>query len=175
MAAISHLWFEVIHPFDDGNGRIGRAIADTLLCRADELEYRYYSFSNAVLQNKKEYYSFLNKASKGDLNITEWIEWFLKIVNNSIDNSEKVLEKVDFKRKFWENYAGVIFNDRQLKVLGKLLDGFEGYITSSKWTRMTKCTRMTATRDINDLIEKDILLKNESGGRSTSYKLNDRF
>ncbi|MDA9563062.1 Fic family protein [Flavobacteriales bacterium] len=175
MAAISHLWFEVIHPFDDGNGRIGRAIADTLLCRADELEYRYYSFSNAVLQNKKEYYSFLNKASKGDLNITEWIEWFLKIVNNSIDNSEKVLEKVDFKRKFWENYAGVIFNDRQLKVLGKLLDGFEGYMTSSKWTRMTKCTRMTATRDINDLIEKDILLKNESGGRSTSYKLNDRF
>ena len=170
-AAIAHLWFEVIHPFDDGNGRIGRAIIDMMLCQADELEYRYYSFSNTVLNQKKEYYSLLNKMSKGDLNITEWINWFLQAVSSSIENSEEILTKVGFKRRFWEKYAREKFNDRQRKVIEKLLGGFEGNITSSKWTRMTKCTRMTATRDINDLQEKGVLEKNDSGGRSTSYKL----
>lgn len=171
-SAIVHLWFEVIHPFDDGNGRIGRALVDKLICEADQSEFRFYSFSNSILLNKKEYYKQLNDASKDDLNITNWILWFFKILKEAIKNSELILTKVDFKRQFWQKYADVKMNDRQLKVVKKLVDGFEGNITSSKWTRMTKCTKMTATRDINDLIQKGILKKNDSGGRSTSYLLN---
>lgn len=190
-AAVTHLWFEIIHPFDDGNGRIGRALVDKILCEADNSEFRYYSFSNAILQNKKEYYSQLNQASKSGLDITKWIIWFFEMLLQAIKNSEKILIDVDFKRLFWNKYAEVQLNNRQLKVIKKLLEGFvhthnhshlpslvrrsssfEGNITSSKWTRMTKCTKMTATRDINDLIEKGILLKNNSGGRSTSYILN---
>ena len=171
-SAIVHLWFEVIHPFDDGNGRIGRALVDKLLCEADKSELRFYSFSNAILQNKKAYYAELNEASRSDLDITKWILWFFEILKEAIHNSENVLSKADFNRQFWQKYADVKMKDRQLKVLKKLVEGFEGNITSSKWTRMTKCTKMTATRDINDLIEKGILMKNESGGRSTSYLLN---
>ena len=171
-AAIAHLWFEVIHPFDDGNGRVGRALVDKLLCGADKSELRFYSFSNTILLNKKAYYAELNKASNDDLDITNWVLWFFDILKQSIDNSEKVLNKVDFKRQFWQKYTDVKMNDRQLKVVKRLVEGFEGNITSSKWTRMTKCTKMTATRDINDLIENGVLKKNESGGRSTSYLLN---
>lgn len=171
-AAIAHLWFETIHPFEDGNGRIGRALVDILLCEADNSPLRFYSFSNAVLNNRKEYYNMLNKASKGNTDVTEWILWFLHIVMKAINASEEVIQKVDFKRQFWLKYAQDNFNERQLKVIRKLLEGFEGNITSSKWSRMAKCTRMTATRDINILLEKGILIKNDSGGRSTSYKLN---
>ena len=174
-SSITHLWFEVIHPFDDGNGRIGRALVDKLLCEADKSELRFYSFSNAILQNKKTYYAELNKASRANLNVTGWLLWFFEILKKAIENSEKVLSKVDFKRQFWQKYAEVKMNDRQLKVLKKLVDGFEGKITSSKWTRITKCTKMTATRDINDLINKGILSMNESGGRSTSYSLNSEL
>lgn len=174
-SAIVHLWFEVIHPFDDGNGRIGRALVDKLLCEADQSELRFYSFSNTVLLNKKEYYNQLNKSGNDDLDVTDWILWFFKILIESIKNSEKVLFKVDFKRQFWQKYADIKLNDRQLKVIKKLVDGFDGNITSSKWTRMTKCTKMTATRDINDLIQKGILKKNESGGRSSSYLLNSEL
>lgn len=174
-SAIVHLWFEVIHPFDDGNGRIGRALVDKLLCEADQSELRFYSFSNTVLLNKKEYYNQLNKSSNDDLDVTDWILWFFKILIESIKNSEKVLFKVDFKRQFWQKYADIKLNDRQLKVIKKLVDGFDGNITSSKWTRMTKCTKMTATRDINDLIQKGILKKSESGGRSSSYLLNSEL
>jgi Fic family protein len=172
-AAIAHLWFEIIHPFDDGNGRIGRAIVDLLLCRADEIDFRYYSFSNTILNLKKEYYALLNKMSKGDLNITEWINWFLNVISKSIKNSEIILTKVDFKRRFWEKNFREQLNIRQRKVIEKLLEGFEGNITSSKWSRITSCTRMTATRDINDLIEMGILIKTTSGGRSTAYILVD--
>lgn len=174
-SAIAHLWFEVIHPFDDGNGRIGRALVDKLLCEADQSALRFYSFSNTVLLNKKEYYNQLNKSSNDDLDVTDLILWFFKILIESIKNSEKVLFKVDFKRQFWQKYANTKLNDRQIKVIKKLVDGFEGNITSSKWIRMTKCTKMTATRDINDLIQKGILKKNESGGRSTSYLLNSEL
>lgn len=174
-SAIVHLWFEVIHPFDDGNGRIGRALVDKLLCEADQSELRFYSFSNTVLLNKKEYYNQLNKSSNDDLDVTDWVLWFFKILIESIKNSEKVLFKVDFKRQFWQKYADIKLNDRQLKVIKKLVDGFDGNITSSKWTRMTKCTKMTATRDINDLIQKGILKKSESGGRSSSYLLNSEL
>ena len=171
-AAIAHLWFELIHPFDDGNGRIGRALVDKLLCEADKSALRFYSFSNTILLNKKEYYHQLNKSSNDDLDLSNGILWFFEILKEAITNAEKVLIKVDFKRQFWQKNAHVKLNDRQIKVLKKLVDGFEGKMTSSKWTRMTKCTKMTATRDINDLIEKGILRKNESGGRSTSYLLN---
>ena len=170
--AVAHLWFEVIHPFDDGNGRVGRALVDKLLCRADNSELRFYSFSNTILLNKKAYYAELNKASNDELDVTKWMLWFFEILKEAIGNSEKVLNKVDFKRQFWQNFADVKMNDRQLKVVKKLVEGFEGNITSSKWTRMTKCTKMTATRDINDLIGNGVLKKNESGGRSTSYLLN---
>ena len=171
-AAIAHLWFELIHPFDDGNGRIGRALVDKLLCEADQSALRFYSFSNTLLLHKKEYYHQLNKSSNDDLDLTNWIAWFFEILKEAIKNAEKALIKVDFKRQFWQKYADVKLNDRQLKVVKKLVEGFEGNLSSSKWTRMTKCTKMTATRDINDLIEKGILRKNQSGGRSTSYVLN---
>lgn len=171
-AAVAHLWFEIIHPFDDGNGRVGRALVDKLLCEADKSELRFYSFSNTILLNKKAYYAELNKASNDDLDITNWVLWFFDILKQAIGNSEKVLTKVDFKRQFWQKYADIKMNDRQLKVVKRLVEGFEGTITSSKWTRMTKCTKMTATRDINDLIKNGVLKKNESGGRSTSYLLN---
>jgi len=171
-SALVHLWFEVIHPFDDGNGRIGRALVDKLLCEADKSELRFYSFSHTILLNKKAYYAELNKASNDEIDVTNWVLWFFEILKEAISNSEKVLKKVDFKRQFWQKYNDVKMNDRQIKVLKKLVEGFEGNINSSKWTRMTKCTKMTATRDINDLIEKGLLKKNNSGGRSTSYLLN---
>lgn len=171
-AAVAHLWFEVVHPFDDGNGRIGRALVDKLLCKSDKSELRFYSFSNTIFLNKKAYYAELNKASNDELDVTNWILWFFEILKEAIENSERVLNKVDFKRQFWQKYADVKMNDRQLKVVKKLVEGFEGNITSSKWTRMTKCTKMTATRDINDLIEKGVLVKTSTGGRSTSYLLN---
>ena len=171
-AAVAHLWFEIIHPFDDGNGRIGRALVDKLLCEADSSELRFYSFSNTILLNQKSYYNQLNKSSCNGLNITEWIVWFFNILKEAIQISENIISKVDFKRQFWQKYADLKMNERQLKVVKKLVDGFEGNITSSKWTRMTKCTKMTATRDINDLIQKGILNMNEAGGRSTSYSLN---
>lgn len=174
-AAISHLWFEVIHPFEDGNGRIGRALVDKLLCLADKSELRFYSFSNTVLLYRKAYYKHLNMASVGELDITYWMEWFLEILLKSIDNSEEVIQRVDFKRRFWETFSDKRLNERQLKVIKKLLDGFEGSITSARWTRMTNCTKMTATRDINGLLELGILHKNASGGRSTSYRLNTAF
>ncbi len=174
-AAIAHLWFEVIHPFEDGNGRIGRALVDKILCEADASDLRFYSFSNAVLNNRKAYYNELNKASKGDLNISTWIVWFLDILCKSVEHSESIIHSADYKRRFWQRFSEELLNERQLKVIKKLLDGFDGNITSSKWTRMCKCTKMTATRDINGLMEKDILIKNEWGGRSTSYGLNDSF
>ncbi|NQY11462.1 MAG: Fic family protein [Flavobacteriales bacterium] len=119
-AAIAHLWFEVIHPFDDGNGRIGRTLVDKMLCEADKSAYRYYSFSTTILKKKKEYYNELNKASRGDLDITKWIVCFLKVIVHSVEGSEHVLNKVDFKKRFWEKYSGEKFNDRQLKVVKKL-------------------------------------------------------
>ena len=171
-AAVAHLWFDVVHPFDDGNGRIRRVLVDKLLCKSDKSELRFYSFTNTISLNKKTYYAELNKASNDELDVTNYILWLFEILKEAIENSERVLNKVDFKRQFWQKYADVKMNDRQLKVVKKLVEGFEGNITSSKWTRITKCTKMTATRDINDLIEKDILTKNKSGGRSTSYLLN---
>ena len=171
-ACIAHLWFEVIHPFEDGNGRIGRAIVDKLLCEADDSTYRYYSCSSTIVKNTKAYYNELNKASFDTMDITPWIIWALHIIIESIEFSEKILQKVDLKRQFWEKNKETVLNIRQQKVLNKLLDNAEININSDRWSRINKCTKMTATRDINDLIEKGIFVKSETGGRSTYYQIN---
>ena len=169
---IAHLWFEVIHPFEDGNGRIGRAIVDKLLCEADSSTFRYYSFSSTILKHTKEYYNELNNASVNSLEITRWMNWMMNILIKAIEQSEIILKKVDFRRQFWEKNKEIALNPRQQKVLIKLLDNTEININSDRWTRIAKCTKMTATRDINDLIEKGIFVKSESGGRSTYYQIN---
>lgn len=170
-ASIAHLWFVTLHPFEDGNGRITRAITDMLLARSDGLPQRFYSMSSQIQKNRKAYYNMLEKTQKGNLDITEWIIWFLKTLQKAIENSEDTLSLVIKKHKFWNAYATVIKNERQKKILVKLIEGFEGNLTTSKWAKITKCSQDTALRDIQDLIDKGILIKSKSGGRSTKYEL----
>lgn len=170
-AAIAHLWFVTIHPFDDGNGRIARAIADMLLARADNTPLRFYSMSNIICQRRKSYYEVLEHAQHGDGDITEWLMWFLDSLTSAITATEVTLSSVIKKAKFWETYANVDFNPRQRKILNMLLDGFEGNLNTSRWSRICKCSRDTALNDANDLISKGVLKRNESGGRSTAYIL----
>ncbi len=169
-ASIAHLWFVTLHPFDDGNGRIARAIADMLLARSDNIPQRFYSMSAQIQKERKAYYQILEKTQKSNLDITEWIYWFLSTLLNAILSSEKTLTVVIKKHNFWNTYASVINNERQKKMLNKLLDGFEN-LTSSKWAKITKCSQDTAIRDIKDLINKGILIKSKAGGRSTYYIL----
>ena len=171
-AAIAHLWFVTIHPFEDGNGRISRAIADMQLARADGTPGRFYSMSSQIRQERKQYYSILEKTQSGDLDITTWLTWFLTCLGRSIDASDVILASVMRKAKLWMMPVAQKFNDRQRMLLNKLIDGFEGKLTSSKWAKIAKCSQDTATRDIQDLILKGILVKDEAGGRSTSYSLN---
>ncbi len=171
-ASIAHLWFVTIHPFQDGNGRIARALTDMLLAQSDNINQRFYSMSAQIRVERKSYYEILEKTQKGSLDITEWIKWFLSCLINSLNATEKVLNKVLFKANFWTQHAETIFNERQQKILNKLIDGFEGKLTSSKWAKIGKCSRDTAIRDINDLVKKEILQKTEGGGRSTGYVLN---
>jgi len=172
-AGIAHLWFVTLHPFEDGNGRITRAITDMLLARSDGIPQRFYSMSSQIQKDRKTYYEILEKTQKNNLDITEWIYWFLKTLLNAILNSEETLALVIRKHKFWNTYGTEIKNERQKKVLNKLLDGFKGNLTSSKWAKITKCSQDTALRDIQDLINKGILIKSNSGGRSTKYELKD--
>lgn len=172
-AAIAHLWFLTIHPFDDGNGRIARAIADMQLARADESRQRFYSMSAQIQRDRNMYYQVLEQTQKADLDITKWLLWFFDCLNRAISVSENDLSSVIQKAKFWE-LNQVSFNERQRKVLNKLLDGFEGKLTSSKWAKIAKCSSDTALRDIQDLIAKNILEKEESGGRSTSYSIKSK-
>lgn len=171
-AGIAHLWFVTIHPFEDGNGRITRALTDMILARSDEQSQRFYSMSTQIMSERKEYYDILEKTQKGDLNITGWLEWFLNCLKNALDNSEIILKKVLVKHDFWIKYSAKIQNERQRKVLDMLLEGFEGKLTTSKWAKICKCSQDTALRDILDLVEKGILIKLPAGGRSTSYNLN---
>lgn len=171
-AAIAHLWFVTIHPFQDGNGRITRALTDMLLAQSDKSTQRFYSMSAQIRIERKAYYTVLEKTQKGDLDITEWLKWFLDCLINTLHATEKMLERVLVKADFWNKHSKTIINDRQNKVLNKLLDGFEGKLTSVKWAKLAKCSKDTAVRDINDLISKDILQKEPAGGRSTSYELN---
>jgi Fic family protein len=170
-AAIAHLWFVTLHPFEDGNGRIARALSDMLLARSDEQSYRFYSMSTQIRKERNAYYDILEKTQKENLDITNWIEWFLNCLLHSIENSEKLLEKVIYKHEFRIKHSKVNMNGRQLKILNLLMDDFEGVLNTTKWAKIGKCSQDTALRDIQDLIEKGILRKTESGGRSTNYEL----
>ncbi len=171
-AAIAHFWFVTIHPFEDGNGRISRAIADMQLARADGSPQRFYSMSAQIRLDRKQYYSILEKTQSGDLDITGWLDWFLGCLSRAIDASDHVLESVMRKANLGTMPVSKTFNDRQRRMLNRLMDGFEGKLTSSKWAKMAKCSQDTATRDILDLVAKGILTKDPAGGRSTSYSLN---
>ena len=170
-AAIAHLWFVTIHPFDDGNGRIARAVADMQLSRADGTAQRFYSMSAQIRKERNAYYFILEKTQKGNLDITEWLEWFLQCLGRSLNASDETLSIVLKKASFWKAHEKTIFNQRQVLLLNKLLDGFDGKLTSSKWAKIAKCSQDTALRDINDLIEKKVLVKETAGGRSSGYIL----
>jgi Fic family protein len=170
-AAIAHLWFVTIHPFDDGNGRITRAITDMVLAHSDKSHRRFYSMSAQIRIQRKQYYTKLEKTQKGNSDITEWILWFLQCLINAIDSTNETLSKILRKAEFWKSHSATILNDRQQKVINMLLDGFDGKLTTSKWAKINKCSQDTALRDIQDLIKKGILQKEASGGRSTNYEL----
>jgi Fic family protein len=170
-AAIAHLWFVTIHPFADGNGRITRAITDMMLTRCDEFPQRFYSMSAEIRNQRKQYYEILENTQSGSLDITEWIVWFLKCLKAALDTSEKKLKNVMEKSHFWDQHSKTEFNERQRKIINKLFDGFDGKLNSSKWGKICNCSTDTALRDIQDLMSKTILKKEEGGGRSTSYSL----
>jgi Fic family protein len=170
-AAIAHFWFIIIHPFDDGNGRIARALSDLWLARADGTKERYYSMSSQIRIERKKYYEILQRVqhSKGD--ITEWLEWFLHCLRRALLASEATMQTVMRKNDFWKLHEKTEFNVRQRKMLNRLFDGLEGKLQTSKWAKMTKCSSDTALRDIRDLMAKGILRQETSGGRSTNYEL----
>lgn len=170
-SGVAHFWFVTIHPFDDGNGRIARAIADMQLSKAEGTHHRFYSMSAQIERQKEEYYDILEESQKGSLDITEWLTWYLQCMSSALESSELLLSKVLNKAKFWKNNASAIINERQQIMINKLLDDFYGKLTTSKWAKITKCSQDTALRDIQDLIGKGILIKDTGGGRSTSYKL----
>lgn len=172
-AAIAHLWFVSIHPFDDGNGRITRAITDMLLARAEESRQRFYSMSAEIKRMQRDYYQVLEHTQKGNGDITEWILWFLKCLEMALDSTENSLSAVMAKARFWETHRNVAFNERQRKLINMQFDGFFGNLTSGKWAKIAKCSSDTALNDIKDLLAKGILIKNEGSGRSTSYRIID--
>ncbi len=170
-AAVAHLWFVTIHPFEDGNGRIARAIADMALARSEGTPRRFYSMSAQIRIQRKAYYDTLEDTQKSDLNITAWISWFLDCLDRAFANAETVLASVLRKARFWYIHASDPLNERQRLVVNRLLNGFEGKLTSSKYAVLAKCSQDTAARDIDDLSNKAILVRDLSGGRSTSYSL----
>jgi Fic family protein len=172
-SALSHLWFLTIHPFEDGNGRIARALSEMLLTRSDSAPQRFYSMSAQIRSERKDYYNILEKTQKGTLNITEWLVWYLKCLENALNSTEVILSKVLHKHKFWTKFASEVLNNRQILMINKLLDDFTGQLTTSKWAKIAKCSQDTALRDIQGLMNKKILQKNPSGGRSTSYILSN--
>jgi Fic family protein len=170
-AGLAHLWFVTIHPFDDGNGRIARAIGDMALARGEQSTQRFYSLSAQIQHERKDYYDKLERTQKGSLDVTDWLEWFLECLLRAIESTEDTRSAVLTKARFWQRWAGIPFNDRQIKLLNRLLDGFQGKLTSSKWAAIAKCSPDTALRDITDLLARGILTKSDSGGRSTSYQI----
>lgn len=170
-SAMAHLWFVTIHPFEDGNGRIARAVTDMLLAQSEGSPQRFYSMSAQINAERKAYYKILEISQKGNLDITEWMEWFLDCLDRSFGGAETILADVLEKARFWEQYGDKPFNGRQRIILNRFLDGFEGKLTSSKWAKLGKCSQDTASRDIDDLLKRGILIKNPGGGRSTSYSL----
>lgn len=170
-AAIAHLWFVTIHPFEDGNGRIARAIADMALARSEGIAQRFYAMSSQIRRERNAYYDILETTQKGGTDITPWLMWFLECLDRAFDGAETTLSAVLTKARFWEALAGAPLNDRQRLMLNRLLDGFEGKLTSSKWATIAHCSQDTASRDIDDLVKRGILQKDPAGGRSTSYSL----
>jgi Fic family protein len=170
-AGLAHLWFVTIHPFDDGNGRIARALADLLLARSERSEQRFYSLSSQIRVERSNYYAILEQTQKGTLDVTPWLDWFLGCLDRAFDASASTLSSVLLKSRFWESHREATLNPRQRLVIGRLLDDFEGKLTSSKWAKLAKCSQDTAGRDIQDLLDLGILSRNPGGGRSTSYSL----
>jgi len=172
-SAIAHLWFVTIHPFDDGNGRIARAIADWILAKSENSPQRFYSMSAQIRLERDAYYDILEHTQKATLDITDWLAWFLGCLERALAGTEITLASVLRKARFWDKHRGAPINDRQRLMLNKMLDGFEGKLTTSKWAKLTKCSQDTAYRDIQDLIEHGIVTKDPAGGRSTSYSLRE--
>ena len=172
-AAVAHLWFVAIHPFDDGNGRLTRTITDMQLAKADGFPLRFYSMSAEILREKKAYYEILEHTTSNSTDITEWLEWFLNTMKSSILRAEETVKRVVSKSSFWQRHREIPMNERQVKMVNMLCDGFTGKLTSSKWAKITKTSQATALRDITDLIEKGILIAAADGGRSSNYLLKD--
>jgi Fic family protein len=172
-SGLAHLWFVTLHPFDDGNGRIARAVGDLLLARADDSPQRFYSLSAQIQRERRAYYAILERTQKGTLDVTEWLTWFLAAVLHAIEHAHETLDVVFARTRFWQRWADAALNVRQTKLLNRLLDGFDGKLTSSKWASIAKCSPDTALRDITDLVALGILRRAPGGGRSTSYELRD--
>ena len=172
-AAVAHLWFVAIHPFDDGNGRLTRTITDMQLAKADGFPLRFYSMSAEILREKKAYYEILEHTTSNSTDITEWLEWFLNTMKSSILRAKETVKRVVSKSSFWQRHREIPMNERQVRVVNMLWDGFTGKLTSSKWAKITKTSQATALRDITDLIEKGILTAAADGGRSSNYLLKD--
>ena len=170
-AGLAHLWFVTLHPFDDGNGRIARAISELALARSDQQPTRFYSMSVQIRKERKTYYEVLESAQRGDLDVTAWLNWFLGCLLRALSTSEKLTERILVKHRFWQKHQNVNLNERQQKILNKLLDGFEGKLTTSRYARMCKCSKDTALRDIQYLLEQRLLEQLPGGGRSTGYRL----
>ena len=173
-AGIGHLWFVTIHPFEDGNGRLARALTEILLCRSDSSPLRFYSMSNQIETHRKNYYLKLETAQKGELDITEWLLWFMQELHGALKFSDNILENVVQKTHFWEllRERRVILNSRQTKMIQALLEGFKGKLSSSKYAKFCNCSQDTALRDLQDLMIKGVVVQSEQGGRSTSYEFN---
>jgi len=175
-AGLAHLWFVTLHPFDDGNGRIARAVGDLFLARADGSPQRFYSLSAQIQRECKAYYDILERTQKQSLDVTEWLAWFLETLHRAVDQAQHTLDAVLAKTRFWQRWAApssAPLNKRQVKLVNRLLDGFEGKLTSSKWAAIAKCSPDTALRDITELLARGVLRKSDAGGRSTCYELND--
>lgn len=170
-AGLAHLWFVTLHPFDDGNGRIARAVGDLFLARSDGSPQRFYSLSAQIQRERKAYYEVLERTQKRTMDVTEWLSWFLTTLGRAVTSAQSTLDTVLAKARFWQRWAGTPMNERQVKLLNRLLDGFDGKLTSSKWAAIAKCSPDTALRDINELVSLGILAKSEAGGRSTAYEL----
>jgi len=170
-AAIAHFWFVTIHPFEDGNGRIARAIADMALARADNMSERFYSMSSQIETERKKYYLRLESSQRGTLDITFWLEWFLSCLDNAVEGAQETLAAVMYKAKLWQWINQDPVNERQRSIINRMLNGFKGHMSTSKYAKLAKCSNDTALRDLRELVERGILLQNPGGGRSTSYRL----
>ena len=170
-AGLAHLWFVTVHPFDDGNGRIARALADMVLARSERSSQRFYSMSAQIREERGEYYGILERTQQGTMDVTGWMEWFLACLTRAIEGAQAALSAVIAKARYWEKLRDVPLNERQRIVISTLLEGFEGKLTTSKWAALTKSSQDTALRDIQQLVERRVLMRNEAGGRSTSYSL----